>query len=50
MYIIVDHRNRPASNRIFTSPLAAAEELRRLERLHPRCTFSILQVAPAGEE
>ena len=50
MYIIVDHRNRPASNRIFTSPLAAAEELGRLQRHNRFGTYSILQVAPDGDE
>lgn len=50
MYIVVNHRCQPASSRIFTNPLDAAEELRRLERLHPRRTFSILQVAPDGDE
>ena len=50
MYIVVNHRNQPASHRVFTSPLAAAEELARLERLNPFRTFSILQVAPDGED
>ena len=50
MYIVVNHCNQPASHRVFTSPLAAAEEIKRLERLFPRRTFSIIQVAPDGDD
>jgi hypothetical protein len=50
MYIVINHRCQPVNNRIFTSPLAAAEELKRLERLNPFRTFSIVQVAPDGDE
>jgi hypothetical protein len=50
MYIIVNHRNQRVNNRIFTSPLAAAEELGRLQRLNRFGIYSILQVAPDGDE
>jgi hypothetical protein len=50
MYIVVNHRCQPASHRIFTSPLAAAEELARIERRNPFRIFSIIQVAPDGNE
>jgi hypothetical protein len=50
MYIVVNHRCQPASSRIFTNPLDAAEELKRLERRKPFGVFSILQVAPDGDD
>ena len=50
MYIVVNHRCQPTSSRIFTNPLDAAEELKRIERRNPFRSFSILQIAPDGDD
>jgi hypothetical protein len=50
MYIVVNHRCQPTSSRIFANPLDAAEELARLERCNPFRIFSIMQVAPDGDD